>query len=97
MSLLSDDLSSYLYAAIDRIDATNMQHNIWRYPLKNSFISGLKPSFPANPFHRSLPFLLSGLTYPWTPRTVYRVLSISVFIFLNPFLYFFRFWFRAVD
>jgi len=32
---------------------------------------GLKPSFSANPSHRSLPFSSSGLT-TWIPRTVYR-------------------------
>jgi len=37
----------------------------------HSFIPGLKPSFPANPSHRSLSFFSSQLTLQ-IPRTVYR-------------------------
>ena len=36
----------------------------------HSFIPGLKPSFSANPSHRSLSFSSSGLT-TWIPQTVY--------------------------
>ena len=36
----------------------------------HSFIPGLKPSFSANPSHRSLTFSSSGFT-AWIPQTVY--------------------------
>ena len=35
----------------------------------HSFTPGLKPSFSANPFHRSLSFSSSGFTI-WIPQTV---------------------------
>jgi len=41
----------------------------------HSFIPGLKPSFSANPYHRSLSFSSSGFT-TWIPQTVYFLLSI---------------------
>jgi len=48
----------------------------------HSFIPGLKPSFSANPSHRSLSFSSSGLT-TWIPKTVYcYFLAYSVFYFL---------------
>jgi len=47
----------------------------------HSFVSGLKPSFSANPSHRSLFFSFSGLT-TWIPlRLLLLLLSIPVFTF----------------
>ena len=65
----------------------------------HSFISGLKPSFSANPCHRSLSFFLST-DFEDSPDCLPILLSISVFYFLVFFCFFsplLRCCFRAVD
>ena len=61
--------------------------------LPHSFISGWKPSFPANPSHRSLSFLIQDWLH-WFPR-LFTVTSEDSRFYLLVFL-FYTCWFRAV-
>ena len=47
----------------------------------HSFIPGLKPSFSANPFHRSPSFFFFRIHYMDSPNCLLLLLSISVFTF----------------
>ena len=51
-------------------------------PLPHSFIPGLKASFPANPSHRSLPFVLQNLLHEFPRVFTDTSENISVFDFL---------------
>jgi len=62
-----------------------------------SFIPGLKPSFSANPSHRSPSFFFFRIHYVDSPDCLLLFLSISVFYFYFFCFYTFSSRFRAVD
>ena len=82
-------------ASISRISSTHLHHPVESYTViicqqsylllfgipspTHSFIPGLKPSFSANPSHRSPSFFFFGIHYMDSPDCLLLFLSTSVF------------------